>query len=313
MSNYLGIDTSNYTTSAAIYDSLTNEALNEKMLLPVKEGSIGLRQSDAVFHHTVQLPQIIHKLFDGFDKEISAIGVSSKPRSEDGSYMPCFLSGMAVAKSMSSAMNLPLYEFSHQQGHIASVVFSTENHSLLSKKFIAFHLSGGTTEAVLVSPDKENIISTEIIAKSLDLKAGQAIDRTGVLMGLKFPCGVKIDELSLKSPNDYSVKSFLRGTDCSLSGIENKVKKMIEQNESAENISKFCIQSIISAVDKTVEVLIKEYGNLPIVFSGGVSSNTLLRKYMSEKYNAIFTLPAYSADNACGIAYLTSLKSKGSL
>lgn len=308
MSNFLGIDTSNYTTSAAIYDNITGQAISEKMLLPVKEGTIGLRQSDAVFHHTVQLPEVIEKLFSQFNGKISAVGVSASPRSEDSSYMPCFLSGVAVARSLSAVMKLPLYEFSHQQGHIAAVAFSSGNDELLKKEFIAFHLSGGTTEAVLVRPDGENIISTEIIAKSLDLKAGQAIDRTGVMLSLKFPCGVELDRLSLESDKDYSVKASVKNTDCSLSGIENKTKAMFEKGEKPEDIARFCLQSIIASVDKMLENIIEKYGNMPVLFSGGVSSNTLLREYMTDKYNAVFSLPVYSADNACGTAYLASLK-----
>lgn len=308
MSSFLGIDTSNYTTSAAIYDDTTGQAISEKMLLPVKEGAIGLRQSDAVFHQTVQLPEVIEKLFSQFNGEISAVGVSASPRSEEGSYMPCFLSGVAVASSLSAVTKLPLYEFSHQQGHIAAVAFSSGKEELLKNEFIAFHLSGGTTEAVLVRPDCENIISTEIIAKSLDLKAGQAIDRTGVMLSLKFPCGVELDRLSLESDKDYTVKTSVKNTDCSLSGIENKTKAMFENGEKAEDIARFCLQSIIASVDKMLENIIEKYGNMPVLFSGGVSSNTLLREYMTDKYNAVFSLPVYSADNACGTAYLTSLK-----
>lgn len=308
MSNFLGIDTSNYTTSAAIYDSATGKALGEKMLLPVKVGAVGLRQSDAVFHHTVQLPEIMSKLFSQFDGELSAVGVSVSPRSEEGSYMPCFLSGVSVARSLCAALKLPLYEFSHQQGHIAAVAFSSGHADLLEREFIAFHLSGGTTEAVLVKPDKDRIISTEIIAKSLDLKAGQAIDRTGVMLSIKFPCGAELDSLSLKSDRDFSVRASVKDADCSLSGIENKTRAMFEKGEKPEDIAKFCLQSIIVSVDKMLENIIAKYGNLPVLFSGGVSSNTLLREYMTKKYNAVFSLPVYSADNACGTAYLTSLK-----
>ena len=56
---FLGIDTSNYTTSVAVYDSEKGEIIQEKMLLPVKEGQLGLRQSDAVFHHTKAYPNLV--------------------------------------------------------------------------------------------------------------------------------------------------------------------------------------------------------------------------------------------------------------
>ena len=72
MPYYLGIDTSNYTTSCALYNSDTDTVVHRKKLLPVKKGELGLRQSDAVFHHTVQLPELMRELFDGFDGEIAA-------------------------------------------------------------------------------------------------------------------------------------------------------------------------------------------------------------------------------------------------
>lgn len=128
------------------------------------------------------------------------------------------------------------------------------------------------------------------------------------MLSLKFPCGVELDRLSLESDKDYTVKASVKNTDCSLSGIENKTKAMFENGEKPEDIARFCLQSIIASVDKMLENIIGKYGNMPVLFSGGVSSNTLLREYMTEKYNAVFSLPVYSADNACGTAYLTSLK-----
>lgn len=311
MSKFLGIDTSNYTTSAAIFDDEKNIVIQKKKLLPVKTGERGLRQSDAVFHHTVQLPQIITELFEEEKYEISAVGVSNAPMPQEGSYMPCFLAGMSVAKSLSEIMNIPYFEFSHQMGHIAAIIQSSGRTDLLDKEFIAFHLSGGTTQAVLVKPDEKNIFEIELIAQSLDLKAGQAIDRTGVMLGLNFPCGVELDKLSLNSNKSFKIKASIKGKDCSLSGIENKCKKMFDDGESKENIARFCIESVIASIDSMLSQILQEYGDLPVLFSGGVSSNSLMQKYFKEKYNAIFSTPQFSADNAVGTAYLTYLKSKG--
>lgn len=159
MSDFLGIDTSNYTTSAAIYESPHNVLLQEKMLLPVKKGEKGIRQSDAVFHHTVQLPEIIDTLFKKTGKrDIAAVGVSYAPRRLEGSYMPCFLTGISAATAVSRALSVPLYRFSHQEGHIAAALYSADRLELLNEPFIAFHVSGGTTEAVLVNPDNERTL-----------------------------------------------------------------------------------------------------------------------------------------------------------
>ncbi len=310
MSYYLGIDTSNYTTSVALYNCDTNEVISKKKLLPVKQGEKGIRQSDAVFHHTVQLPELITELFDGKEYNIEGIGVSVKPCNEEGSYMPCFLTGISVAISLSEALNVPLYRFSHQDGHIMAALYSADKTRLANEKFLAFHISGGTSQALLVEPDNA-YFRTKIISDSLDLKAGQAVDRVGISLGLSFPCGPELEKLALNSKNDLQkINVFRRDGNFSLSGVENKCKNMLDDGESPENISMFCLSYIYSAIDDTVNELILKYGNLPIVFSGGVMSNTIIRNSLENKYNAYFAEPYYSSDNACGIAILASICDK---
>ena len=310
MSYYLGIDTSNYTTSVALYNTETNEVISEKKLLPVKSGEKGIRQSDAVFHHTVQLPDLIEDLFKDFKGEIKAVGASVKPCNEDGSYMPCFLTGISVARSLSKVMNVPLYEFSHQDGHIAAALYSADKLDLINNKFLAFHISGGTSQALLVEPN-EKYFSTEKVSDSLDLKAGQAVDRVGVMLGLDFPCGPELEKLALKTKQPLKkLKVFRRDGNFSLSGVENKCKKMLVDGASAEDISMYCLSYIYSALDDTVSELISKYGNLPIVFSGGVMSNQIIRTELQKKYNSYFAEPQFSADNACGVAVLSSICDK---
>lgn len=310
MSVYLGIDTSNYTTSLAIYNKELNKIKHIKKLLPVKKGQRGLRQSAAVFHHNVALPILSKQLFENtsFDKPISAVGVSSTPRSVEGSYMPCFVSGISVAKTLSCINKIKCYEFSHQQGHIVAALYSANKLDLLKKEFIAFHLSGGTTEVVMVKPDKDNIISTDIICQSSDLKAGQAIDRIGVMLGLDFPAGMELDKLANKSNKKYKIKPSLNGLNCSLSGVENKCKEMFEKGDSNEDISRYCIEYIYSNLDAMTSKIVEKYKNLELVFSGGVMSNSIIRRRFEQKYNCSFATPEFSSDNAAGIAILTSIK-----
>ncbi len=310
MSFYLGIDTSNYTTSVALYDSYTNKIISKKKLLPVKSGEKGIRQSDAVFHHTVQLPELMSALFNGNRYDISGVGVSVKPCNEEGSYMPCFLAGVSVAVSLSKALNIPLYEFSHQDGHIAAALYSTDKIDLISDKFLAFHISGGTSQALLVEPDDE-YFSTTVVSDSLDLKAGQAIDRVGVSLGLDFPCGPDLENLALNSNEKLKkIRVFRRDGKFSLSGVENQCKKMLDEGKNPEDISMYCLSYIYSAIDDTVNELISKYGDLKIVFSGGVMSNSIIRNELQKKYNSFFAEPYYSSDNACGIAILASICDK---
>lgn len=310
MSYHLGIDTSNYTTSVALYNDADNTVISLKKLLPVKEGDKGIRQSDAVFHHTVQLPELITELCSNLNGKISSVGVSVRPCNEEGSYMPCFLSGVSVAVAVSSFMNVPLYRFSHQDGHIAAALFSANQLNLIKNDFIAFHISGGTSQALKVTPNGK-YFTTELISDSLDLKAGQAIDRVGIMLGLRFPCGPELEKLALKSELKLKKEKVYRRDGCfSLSGVENKCKKMLDNNEKPEDIALFCINYIRSVLDDTVCEITSKHGNLPLVFSGGVMSNSIIRKDFKERYNAYFAEPQYSADNACGIAILSSICNK---
>ncbi|MDD6174465.1 MAG: peptidase M22 [Firmicutes bacterium] len=308
MSCVLGIDTSNYTTSAALYDSESNAMLQQKMLLPVREGALGLKQSDAVFHHTQQLPQVLKKLFAGTGRKPDAVSVSVRPRDQEGSYMPCFTVGAGTASAIASAFSLPLTECSHQHGHLAAALYSCGKLEWVHRRFLAFHVSGGTTDALLVEPDAEKVFSPHLAASSLDLKAGQAVDRVGVMLGLRFPAGRELDRLARQSTAEFRIRPTLRGCDCSLSGIENQCKKMQQQGEAPADIAKFCIESVCAALDMMTERLLQKYGKLPLVFAGGVMSNSIISARLGEKYGASFAAPEFSCDNAAGVALLGWMK-----
>ncbi len=307
----LGIDTSNYTTSAAIYDYDSNIAVNFKKPLPVKSGERGLRQSDAVFHHTVNLPEVIQPALSSLDK-ITSIGVSARPRDVDGSYMPCFRSGLAAAYMLAAAYKVPVLEFSHQAGHIAAALYSANKLDLIGKRFIAFHFSGGTTEAVLVTQSESSVFKCEVISASTDLKAGQAIDRCGVLLGLDFPAGPALEKLALKSEKSFKINIKLNNGNPSLSGVENKFKKMLEAGESSCDIARFVLEYIAKIALAMTDFVTDAYGQLPIIYAGGVMSNSIIKSRLAgnERY---FAEPQFSADNAAGAAILAAIKYGGNL
>ncbi len=308
MKAYLGIDTSNYTTSCALFFPETGEVKQCKKLLPVKKGELGLRQSDAVFHHTVQLPEMLTELFSGFNGEIAGVGVSDAPRRQEGSYMPCFLAGVSVATGIALSKNVPLYRFSHQQGHIAAAVYSTDKTELLKEPFLAFHVSGGTTDVLLVTPDGEDIMSVKMLASSLDLKAGQAVDRVGVMLGYPFPAGRFVDELALKSDKRYKINIKLKDGSCCLSGVENKCRQMLLNGETKEDVSRFCMDYITAALVKMAQYQQNALGDLPLLFAGGVMSGKAISGEISKKFGAFFAKPEFSCDNAAGISYSAYLK-----
>lgn len=313
MPEFLGIDTSNYTTSAAVYVSEEKRIYQAKKLLPVKKGELGLRQSDAVFHHTRQLPEIIERLFGAHHQLIPcAVSVSARPRNAEGSYMPCFLCGESFARSLGAIERIPVYTTSHQVGHILAALYSADRLDLISHRFIAFHVSGGTTDCLLCEPDKENIINISGIGTSLDLKAGQAVDRVGVMLGLDFPCGRELESLASGADKRFRTSPVIKGNDCCLSGLENKCRFMADSGEKPENIAGYCLDFIADTILGMTAAATGAYSTLPLVFAGGVMSDKYIRDRIVEKFkNAWFAAPEFSCDNAAGAAIFGYLKSIG--
>ena len=299
---FLGIDTSNYTTSACLMAD--DDFVFLKTPLSVRMGEKGVRQSEAVFQHTKNLPSLIGRLFDEARSrfgqiEVCAVGVSTTPRRQEGSYMPCFLSGVASAHSVAASVGCPLYEFSHQEGHIRAAILGSGVDSSLSH-FYSFHLSGGTCELLEVKKD-EGRYNANIIADSQDITLGQLIDRTGVALGLAFPCGAELENLVTKSQKLPSIH-IKSAKSINLSGFENKVLTKISEGEPSENIAFFVFGVCVKAVKVLLEN--REDVNLPVIFSGGVSSSHILKDNVSSLCDARFAPPIYSADNAIGVAAL---------
>lgn len=312
MSLILGIDTSNYTTSVALLHAETGEVWQEKQLLPVKPGAAGLRQSDAVFHHTRQLPEQFEKLRPLFQKDgLCAVGVSSRPRSLDGSYMPCFLTGYGMARAIAAVNGLPLYETSHQMGHVLAALYSAKKLSARRTPFLAFHVSGGTTDLLYCEPDETTLLKITPCGTSLDLKAGQAVDRVGLMLGLQFPCGVGLEQLALQSQKQMRVRPVIRGMDCCLSGLENKCRSMLEHGELPEDIAKFCLMTIAETIAAMTHAAQQKYGMLPVLFAGGVMANQLIRPFLSQRMTCWFAEPAFASDNAVGVAVYAALQNRG--
>ena len=295
----LGIDTSNYTTSAAVFDG--RDGYNAGRLLEVRPGELGLRQSDALFQHVKHLPERFAELrAAGWLDGLAAVGASTRPRAVEGSYMPCFLAGEGQGRALADVLGVPFYAVSHQQGHIAAAAWSAGRMELLDGPMLAWHLSGGTTELLYVEPEGWNV-RAEKIGGTSDISAGQLIDRTGVLLGLDFPAGKALDALAAESGpvSGFSVK--LNDLTFSLSGMENKVKALAEQGKPPAEIARFALETVASAVRRATDAAKKRWPGLPVLCSGGVASNRLLRAVMAD---AAFAEPRYSTDNAMGAAIL---------
>ena len=298
----IGMDTSNYTTSIAWFNGADGE--NCSRLLPVKAGELGLRQSDAVFAHIKSLPELSGRLFSHIeDRQIQAVGVSTRPRAVEGSYMPCFMVGYSHGKLLADALGVPLIEVSHQQGHVAASLWSAGRMDLMDKRHLAWHLSGGTTELLLAEPEGKNVKCTKIGGTS-DISAGQLIDRTGQLLNLPFPSGKHLDQLSRQAVGREAFRVKCSDFTFSLSGVQNKVQQFHAAHGKAEETAAYALRCVAGAVRLATENAMKAYPGLEVVFSGGVASNTMLRECLAP-LNPVFCPPQFSTDNAMGVAVLT--------
>ncbi len=298
----LGFDTSNYTTSAAVFGGGTAE--NRGRLLTVPEGALGLRQSDALFQHVKRLHLMVEELrAGGVIEEIAAVGASTRPREVEGSYMPCFLVGEGEGRALAAALGVPFYPCSHQQGHVAAAAWSAGREDLLDRPHLAWHLSGGTTELLRVEPDGHTV-RAEVIGGTSDIAAGQLVDRAGVLLGLPFPAGKALDALYPEAEVAGLFRVKLNDLTFSLSGMENKVKELAERGESPANIARFTIDTIMNVLLRATEEAQKRWPGLPVLCSGGVASNRQIRTAMKRACGAVFAQPQYSTDNALGVAIL---------
>ena len=312
MARFLGIDTSCYTTSAAVYDSSGELLGEERIVLSVKQGSRGLSQSNMVFQHTKNLPQILQKL-SPLLQEIDGIGVSSFPRRRADSYMPAFLVGKGAAYNLSSALHVPVYEFSHQENHAMAAMVKAP--FLWQKPFYMIHMSGGTMD-VLKASWKGEVMDISTLMDSKDITAGQFIDRVGVSLGLSFPCGKELEKLALFGSGTYHIpRSSVKGA-FSFSGPETKVQRDIQSGKyRKEDIAEGVLEHIGKALDKELRTIPFEKG-MPFIAVGGVLANRYLRKKLDGILQSLdlvtyFASPEVSSDNATGNAFGAFMRHEG--
>jgi len=307
---YLGIDTSNYTSSIGVIDEYNNILFDSRIVLEVKENTHGLRQQEAVFQHLNNLPKLINMLSNSVDlSNLDTISVSSKPRNQIDSYMPVFVVGKNQAFILSKILKTNYKEFNHQEGHIAAGLI---NYTKPLHKFISLHISGGTTEILFVENKLDNF-NIALIGGTLDINFGQLIDRLGVYIGLKFPCGKELDNLArggklLNINIPISIKSNKWSN---LSGLENYFKNLINSKEyKIEDIVFTLFYTISSIIEKLIINCINEYHVDSVLITGGVSANSHIREYLlnNNNLNLFFPPSELSTDNGIGIAYIGKIK-----
>lgn len=317
MSNcyYLGIDTSNYTTSMAVVDERAKIIANIQQILPVKQGERGLRQSEALFHHVQNLPSLLEQvvnLVPNFSQNLAAIAVTSKPRPIDESYMPVFLGGLNLAKSIATIQEIELYLLSHQENHLWAGIANAKGPS--SNQFLAVHLSGGTSEILNVQLTEDYHFEIDILGGSSDIHAGQFIDRVGVAMGLNFPSGPEIEELAMTSTTKLNIPSYHKSGKISFAGPESAALRMLEADHSHPDIAKAVLLNIGRTTIKLIKWAVEQTNTTEVLLVGGVIANSLIKDMLKEKLPNLqlyFAAPSYSRDNAVGAAIYCGLSHQG--
>ncbi|WP_159436059.1 Kae1-like domain-containing protein [Anaerosalibacter sp. Marseille-P3206] len=311
---YLGIDTSAYTTSVAVVDDNSNIIFDSRMVLEVEKNKRGLRQQDAVFKHMLNLPIIFDEFKDkSLVDKISVVSVSSKPRNVEESYMPVFTVGKGQAYIISKLLHLPFKQFSHQEGHISAGIMNTPLEH--SEKFLAFHLSGGTTELLIVENRNKNYIINKI-GGTLDISIGQLVDRIGVSLGFQFPCGSKMDLASISgSIINGKLPVSIVDTWGNFSGHENFFNNMINNGKyNDKDIIVTLFHTIYLSLEKIILSACMKYNLKDVLLIGGVASNSYIREKLvnslsNKNINTYLPNKYYCTDNAVGVAYLGKIKS----
>ncbi len=318
----LGLDTSNYTTSLAITDRRGEIVKDQRIILTVRQGERGLRQSHALFQHMENLPEMITGLLEEIDKErIGAVAASNRPRPVEGSYMPVFKAGVNYGIVMAASLRVPFFKFSHQEGHLEAVRHDSPLSS--ETEYLAWHLSGGTSELLHV---KGNAI--EILGGSRDLSYGQVVDRIGVALGMKFPAGKEMDLAALaerdrpsqlgNSASQVAAKiktaGLLKdipvdGLFLNLSGIETQCRRELDKTDDSVPLIFELFRKISLSLCRLTENAVAETGCGKVLFTGGVSASRyirdeILRYFADRPVKLVFSDPALSSDNAVGISFL---------
>ncbi len=339
---YVGFDTSNYTTSAAAVmldeQGRPEVIANCKCPLPVAPGARGLRQSDAVFAHTRNLPRVtreLRELLAARGGVVAAVAASATPRDVEGSYMPCFLSGLVAAEAFLAgactaagdcdrAIDPDVGRVSHQSGHIMAALWSSGAlaDGVAAEPFLAFHVSGGTTEVVVATPRLSPATSeaqtaplgfgVTLVGGGADLHAGQIVDRVGVMLGLDFPCGPALEALAAANTTPLPpVRPTVREGVCHLSGLENQAATLWKKTADPALVAAYTLTHIGKALRLMTDQieaarLSRGESPLPVVYAGGVMSNQLIRPLLTSGATVplYFAEPAFSADNAAGVALL---------
>lgn len=297
---FLGLDTSCYTTSLAILDEAGKLVRDWRKMLQVKDGEKGLRQSEAFFQHSKNIPLFFTETEEPILPKTLGIAASTRPRPREGSYMPVFLAGESIARSLAGGTGALYTASTHQEGHIMAGLWSA---ALPWEDFWVFHISGGTTEVLEVKRSRGASFHIKTAGGGEDLSAGQFIDRIGVRLGLPFPAGKHLECLALSAEDAMELPVALSQNKVSFSGPESQARRLLDKGISPAVLARSveeCIARSLAGLAR--QVIGDEKAN--VLFVGGVMANERIKGYLKQHVGGhlAFASPEMSGDNAVGLA-----------
>lgn len=312
----LGIESSCDDTSAAVIKGnhvlsnvIANQEVHQKYGGVVPELASRKHQQNIVpvVTHAISLANI--RL-----KDLDAIAYTRGP-----GLMGSLLVGSSFAKSMAMALNIPLIEVNHMQAHIFAHFISDEKNKEIKFPFLCLTVSGGHTQIVKVS----DYNTLELIGETVDDAAGEAFDKIGKVIGLKYPAGPEIDKLAKNgNANKFTfTKPKVNEYEYSFSGLKTGVMNFINSNLQKnpkfidENLNDLCASVQHTITDICLDKFLKAAKDLDInqlALAGGVSANSELREKLKAQekngYDVFIPKFEYTTDNAAMIAMVGSIK-----
>lgn len=254
----------------------------------------------------------------GITKEqLSAIAFTRGP-----GLMGSLLVGVSFAKGMARALNIPLIDVNHLQGHVMAhfIKDSDDDHHEPPLPFLCLLVSGGNSQIVKVNAYND----MEVLGQTIDDAAGEAIDKCSKVMGLGYPGGPIIDKLARQgNPKAYQFSEpHIPGLDYSFSGLKTSflysMRKWVKEDPDfiehhKEDIAASLEWTIVDILMKKLKMAVKQTGIKHVAVAGGVSANNGLRNAFHDyarRFGWTIYIPkfSYTTDNAAMIGCVGSFK-----
>lgn len=303
----LGIETSCDETSIGIIDDnkiIVNEIFSQK----IHSEFGGVVPEIASRAH---LQKILPLLQDALNKsslslkDIDLISATAGP-----GLIGALIVGYCFGSGLSLSLDTPFVPVNHIDGHLYSVFLENDE---IDFPYLALLVSGGNTALFLI----EDFYKTKQLGNTLDDAAGEAFDKVGKLLGLKYPAGAVIEKLAKDGSEDFfdfPIADVSGKYDFSFSGLKTSVLRFIQKNfpngideQSKKNIAASFQKAVIEALVRKTILAAKEFNINKIAIVGGVASNRTLQKRLIERLpenaKVFVPVPQLCTDNGAMIAF----------